>query len=130
MLCSSASHSVPRWRSSDASPLLSFRPQVLPGSKSAKRKPLPFVIRNGVMYFSIRSRISRLAMAWSSLVRAASEIFEPFYPGAEITTQAGYLAAALGRVFTNRVGWALDDQLAEDDWGSRMTAMSTNTGHS
>src|SRR6476620_2644102 len=40
MSCSSASHSVPRCRSSAASPLSSVRPQVSPGSKSFSRNPL------------------------------------------------------------------------------------------
>src|SRR5215469_8457189 len=62
MSCSSASHSVPRVRSSAASPLPSCRPQVSPGSMLSRRKRLPLVMRKGSTYFWMRSRISRLAM--------------------------------------------------------------------
>ena len=51
----------------EASPLPSLRPRVSAGSKSASRKSLPLVIRNGSIYFSMRLRISRLAMALHSL---------------------------------------------------------------
>src|SRR5262249_47703050 len=58
MSCSCASHWVPCWRSSDASPLSSFSPRVSPGSKLFSRKASPFVTRNGWTYFWMRSRIS------------------------------------------------------------------------
>src|SRR4029077_8036629 len=62
MSCSSASHAVPRCRSSAASPLSICRPRVSPGSKSLSRKPLPLVMRYGATYFPMRSRTSCLGM--------------------------------------------------------------------
>ena len=72
MSCSSASHWVPRASSSAASPLPSWRPQVSPGSKPFRRKPLPFLMRNGSTYFWMRSRISRLATAQLRFVEGAA----------------------------------------------------------
>src|SRR4029450_8175191 len=72
MSCSPASHAVPRWRRSAASPLSNFRPQVSPGSKSLSRKPLPLVMRNGWTYFCIPSRISFLGMPQPPVVQAQS----------------------------------------------------------
>src|SRR6266540_1120555 len=74
MSCSSANHAVPRWRSSAASPLSNFRPQVSPGSKSFSRKPLPLVMRNGWTYLRIRSRISFFGMPQPPVVEAQSTI--------------------------------------------------------
>src|SRR6266480_2142293 len=75
MSCSSANHAVPRWRSSAASPLSNFRPQVSPGSKSFSRKPLPLVMRNGWTYLRIRSRISFLGMLQTPVVELARCMF-------------------------------------------------------
>src|SRR5215831_15568119 len=74
MSCSSASHSVPRCRSSAASPLPIVKPQVSPGSKSFNLKPLPFVMRNGSTYFSMRLRISFLAMVQTPFRGAQSSV--------------------------------------------------------
>src|SRR5258706_16377947 len=70
MSCSSASHSVPRWRRSAASPLSSSRPQVLSGSKFFSLNFLPLVMRNGSTYFWIRFRISFLDIAQPPFVAA------------------------------------------------------------
>ena len=64
--CSSASHSEPRWRSWAASSLSILSPSVSPGSKSLRRKSLPFVTRNGSVYFRIASRMSLRGMDPSS----------------------------------------------------------------
>src|SRR5262249_14809193 len=90
MSCSSASHWVPRCSNSAASPLSSFRPQVSAGSKSLSRKSLPLLMRYGCTYFSIRSRISCLAMAQppcaegqSSASHAADDIHQRHARSAE-----------------------------------------------
>src|SRR4029077_13883884 len=58
MSCSIASHSEPRSRSSAASCLSILSPRVSPGSKSLRRKSLPFVTRNGSVYVRMASRTS------------------------------------------------------------------------
>src|SRR5262249_32473269 len=63
MSCSSASHTTPRCSRSVASPLSNLKPRVSPGSSSVSLKSLPFVMRNGWTYFSMRSMISFLGIA-------------------------------------------------------------------
>src|SRR5215469_18709906 len=71
MSCSSASQSVPRRRSSAASPFSSFRPQVSPGSIFFNSKSLPLAMRNGWVYFWMRSRISCRGMVQLPSLEAA-----------------------------------------------------------
>src|SRR4029077_18657140 len=74
MLCSCESHLMPCVSRSDAFPLSNVKPQVSPGLKSFRRKPLPSVIQNGWTYFWMRSSISCLAMAQRPLFGGRSLI--------------------------------------------------------
>src|SRR5262245_4392161 len=95
MSCSSASHSVPRVRSSAASPLPSCRPQVSAGSTLFRRKPFPLVMRNGSTYFWMRSRISCLATAQSPFRKGGFDL-ECLHEALDLGVVVGIAAPAHG----------------------------------
>jgi len=97
MSCSIASHSEPRWRSSAASSLSILSPSVSPGSKSFRRKSLPFETLNGSVYFRIAS-----IMAWRAIALSPERSLNCHV--ANVRTQCQLCAAALVYCLAFRAG--------------------------